>query len=325
MFVHSEVSVPHIVVRRWPSVMEWAVEVIGLRKRYKDVQAVDGISFAVAPGEVFGMLGPNGAGKTTTVETILGLRLPDAGEVRVLGMSHAREARAIRSRIGAQLQTTGMYPTHTVYEMLELFAAFFPHHAPLGDLVASVGLEEKADCQVRHLSGGQRQRLALALALVNEPDVVFLDEPTTGLDPQARHSVWDIIHSLKKEGVAVVLTTHYMDEAEQLCDRVAIIDQGKIIDTGSPASLVLEHFAHTVIEFEPWEGFELTVLQSLAGVEEAVAGDMKVTLYSSDMPASMAGLANYAGQQGKPLQQIVVRQASLEDVFLKITGRSMRG
>jgi ABC-2 type transport system ATP-binding protein len=301
-----------------------AVEVTGLRKRYAEIQAVDGLSFAVAPGEIFGMLGPNGAGKTTTIEIILGLRQADAGTVRVLGMSHDREAAAIKARIGAQLQTTGMYPTHTVREMLELFATFFPRHVPLTDLIASVGLEEKAGCQVRQLSGGQRQRLALALALVNKPEVVFLDEPTTGLDPQARHSVWEIIRSLKKEGVAVLLTTHYMEEAEQLCDRVAIIDRGKIIDMDSPASLVRKHFSHTVIELERSEEMVPDTLQSLAGVEEVVSGENWLTLYSSNMPATMAALVDHATRKGQTLQQMVVRQASLEDVFLKITGRSIR-
>jgi ABC-2 type transport system ATP-binding protein len=300
------------------------VEVSELRKRYGQVQAVDRVSFTVMPGEVLGLLGPNGAGKTSTMEIILGLRKPDSGIARILGMSHSEDSDRIKSRMGAQLQTTGMYPTHTVREMVELFAAFFPKSTQAHSLIERVGLQDKADARVKTLSGGQRQRLAIALALVNEPEVVFLDEPTTGLDPQARHSVWDLVQDLKHSGITVLLTTHYMEEAERLCDRVAILDQGRIIELDSPAALVNKHFRHIAIEFElpsgmPPEGFE-----GLRGVDNVIISDRRVTLYSADVPATMAALLDVASENGAPLQHIVVRQASLEDVFLKITGRSIR-
>ncbi|HON42651.1 MAG TPA: ABC transporter ATP-binding protein [Bacillota bacterium] len=301
--------------------LNWAVWVKDLTKRYGDVRAVDGISFGVSRGEVFGMLGPNGAGKTTTIEILLGLRTADSGDVRVLGMTHAENHRTIACAIGAQLQTTGMYPTHTVRETIQLFSDFYPEAAPLDELIDMVGLREKAGALVKNLSGGQRQRLAIAIALVNRPHVVFLDEPTTGLDPQARRALWDMILSLKASGTTVLLTTHYMEEAEQLCDRVAIVDRGKIVD--SPAALINKHFKHIAIEFEAPPGAEVDAhdLRSLPGVANVVVDGGKVTLYSSDVPATMASLLGAASHS---LRHMVVRQATLEDVFLKITGRSMR-
>ncbi len=303
--------------------LNWAVWVKDLKKRYGDVRAVDGISFSVSPGEVFGMLGPNGAGKTTTVEILLGLRTADSGDVRVLGMTHAEDHRRIASMIGAQLQTTGMYPTHTVREMIELFSAFYPKAAQVDELMDMVSLREKAGAHVKHLSGGQRQRLAIAIALVNCPQVVFLDEPTTGLDPQARRALWDMILSLKASGTTVLLTTHYMEEAEQLCDRVAIIDRGQIVEMDSPAALINKYFEHIAIEFEtpPDAAVDADSLQSLPGVANVAADGRKVTLYSSDVPVTMASLLGTASHS---LKHMVVRQATLEDVFLKITGRSMR-
>jgi ABC-2 type transport system ATP-binding protein len=303
--------------------LNWAVWVKDLTKRYGDVRAVDGISFGVSRGEVFGMLGPNGAGKTTTIEILLGLRTADSGDVRVLGMTHAENHRTIACAIGAQLQTTGMYPTHTVRETIQLFSDFYPEAAPLDELIDMVGLREKAGALVKNLSGGQRQRLAIAIALVNRPHVVFLDEPTTGLDPQARRALWDMILSLKASGTTVLLTTHYMEEAEQLCDRVAIVDRGKIVEMDSPAALINKHFKHIAIEFEAPPGAEVDAhdLRSLPGVANVVVDGGKVTLYSSDVPATMASLLGAASHS---LRHMVVRQATLEDVFLKITGRSMR-
>jgi ABC-2 type transport system ATP-binding protein len=298
----------------------WAKD---LKKRYGDVKAVDGISFGVSPGEVFGMLGPNGAGKTTTIEILLGLRTADSGDVRILGMTHPEDHRRIASVIGAQLQTTGMYPTHTVREMIQLFSDLYSEAAPVDELMDMVGLREKAGAFVRNLSGGQRQRLAIAIALVNRPAVVFLDEPTTGLDPQARRALWDMILSLKASGTTVLLTTHYMEEAEQLCDRVAIVDRGQIVEMDSPAALINKYFKHIAIEFESPPGAEVDAasLRSLPGVANVAADGRKVTLYSSDVPATMASLLGTASHS---LKHMVVRQATLEDVFLKITGRSMR-
>ena len=304
-------------------VLNWAVWVKDLKKRYGDVKAVDGISFGVSPGEVFGMLGPNGAGKTTTIEILLGLRTADSGDVRILGMTHPEDHRRIASVIGAQLQTTGMYLTHTVREMIQLFSDFYSEAAPVDELMDMVGLCDKAGALVKNLSGGQRQRLAIAIALVNRPAVVFLDEPTTGLDPQARRSLWDLIRSLKASGTTVLLTTHYMEEAEQLCDRVAIVDRGRIVEMDSPAALINKYFKHIAIEFESPPGAEVDAasLRSLPGAANVAADGRKVTLYSSDVPTTMASLLGTASHS---LKHMVVRQATLEDVFLKITGRSMR-
>jgi ABC-2 type transport system ATP-binding protein len=230
--------------------MNPAIEVLGLKKHYPaargtsggEVRAVNGVSFTVATGEIFGLLGPNGAGKTTTVECLLGLRQPDAGEVRLLGMEHATQSQAIRARLGVQLQTTGLLPQLTVQEQVSLFARLFPRALSTADVVRRVGLQDKSRTATKSLSGGQKQRLAVALALINDPDVIFLDEPTTGLDPQARRGLWDVVRELKHTGKTVLLTTHYMEEAEQLCDRVAVMDQGHIIELDSPPALINKHF-----------------------------------------------------------------------------------
>jgi ABC-2 type transport system ATP-binding protein len=212
-----------------------AIEVRDLKKRYGDTQAVDGVSFSVGQGEIFGMLGPNGAGKTTTTEILEGLRPPDSGEVQVLGMDVAREPQKIKERIGVQLQTTALYPRLTVREVLDLFATFYRgEKRTTDDLVGMMNLGEKQNTQSKDLSGGQRQRLSVALALINKPEILFLDEPTTGLDPQARRSLWEVIRSVNREGTTVFITTHYMDEAQTLCQRVAVVDGGRIIAQGSP-------------------------------------------------------------------------------------------
>jgi ABC-2 type transport system ATP-binding protein len=224
-----------------------AIEVIGLRKRYGAVQAVDGISFTVRRGEVFGMLGPNGAGKTTTVEIIEGLRPADSGRVTVLGLDVARQPRAVKERVGVQLQTPALLPRLTVRELVALFASFYRTARSPDEVIALVGLEESGDRLAGTLSGGQTQRLSLALALVNRPEIVFLDEPTTGLDPQARLSLWGLIERVRAEGTTVVLTTHYMEEAERLCDRVAIIDRGRIVALDAPRALIAAHFQETAI------------------------------------------------------------------------------
>src|SRR5690349_11804183 len=204
------------------------VRVRALVKRYGEIRAVDGIDFDVMPGEVFGLLGPNGAGKTTTVEILEGLRPPDGGQAIVLGIDVAKGVEALKPRIGVSLQTASMYPKLTVVEVIDLFRSFYSRARPTDELVEALGLGERRGAQTRELSGGQRQRLAVALALVNDPELIFLDEPTTGLDPAARRSLWDRVAALKNEGRTIVMTTHYMEEAEQLCDRVAIMDHGRI-------------------------------------------------------------------------------------------------
>jgi ABC-2 type transport system ATP-binding protein len=304
--------------------MNAAIEVLDLRKRYGDVVAVDGVSFQVAPGEVFGLLGPNGAGKTTTVECLLGLRTQDSGTVRLLGMEHGWDSGALKARLGAQLQTTGFLPRLTVREQLGLFAALFPAALPVDQLLDRVGLREKAKAQTKSLSGGQRQRLALAVALVNDPDVIFLDEPTTGLDPQARRGLWDIVRQVQAAGKAVLLTTHYMEEAEQLCDRVAIMDRGKVIGLDSPAALINRYFKETAIELVPTNGSDRSRLAGLPAVGQTASQNGHVTVYSSDVPRTMAGLFQMVSDGSFSFKDLAVRQATLEDLFLKLTGRRIR-
>ena len=221
----------------------------GLRKRYADVVAVDGLDLEIAPGECFGLLGPNGAGKTTTIEICEGLLEQDEGDVSVLGMSWARDEKALRERLGIQLQETQLGEKLTVTETLRLFRSFYKRGSDINQVIARVQLEEKRDARVGKLSGGQKQRLALACSIIGDPELLFLDEPTTGLDPQSRRQLWDLIEEFKATGKTVVLTTHYMDEAEVLCDRVAIVDHGKVIALGSPAQLIESLGAEHVVEF----------------------------------------------------------------------------
>jgi ABC-2 type transport system ATP-binding protein len=300
-----------------------AIEVHGLRKRYGPVQAVDGMSFTVARGEVFGMLGPNGAGKTTTVEIIEGLRTADGGRVTVLGYDVARQGRRVKERIGVQLQAPTLLPRLTVRELLDLFGSFFRTMRPPEDLIRLVGLEEQRDRLVGTLSGGQAQRLSVAIALVNRPEIVFLDEPTTGLDPQARVNLWELIETIRAEGTTVFLTTHYMEEAERLCDRVAIVDHGRIVALDRPRALIAAHFHETAIIFR-LAAAPLAELGRLDGVRGVRADGDEVTLYSDAVPATMAALLAFARGRAMTLDNLYVRGATLEDVFLKVTGRRLR-
>ena len=300
-----------------------AIEVHDLRKVYNGVPAVDGIGFEVAEGEIFGLLGPNGAGKTTTVECIEGLRTPDSGSITVLGRLQGR-ANGIKQRIGIQLQTTGLYPLLTVRELLELFGSFYQRTLPADELIALVSLEEKRDTRSKDLSGGQRQRLSLALALVNDPELLFLDEPTTGLDPQSRRQIWTIVKNLQGRGKTVLLTTHYMEEAQALCGRVAVMDGGKIIALDSPQELIATHFETTAVEFEDRNSAALDMLQALVGVVQAKRDGGLVTLYSRDTPRTMEGLLAAARADQLHFDDLRVRSATLEDVFLKLTGRRIR-
>jgi len=301
-----------------------AVVVSGLRKTYGRTVAVDGLDLAVERGQVFGMLGPNGAGKTTTVEILVGLRTRDAGEAWVLGMDPARQGRELRSRIGVQLQVRGLYPRLTVRETVRLFASFYKRTAQIDDVIEQVGLTAKARTMVRALSGGQVQRLGVALAMVNDADLVFLDEPTTGLDPQARRGLWDVIRGIRSRGKTVFLTTHYMDEAERLCDKVAVMDHGKIIAFGSPSDLISEHFQEQAIEFSNSVSADKEKLEKLPGVTRARFAENSATLYTRDVPATMSALMQLATGGGMHIDDVVVRRATLEDVFLKLTGRRIR-
>ncbi len=300
------------------------IQVQDLRKYYGDTRAVDGVNFTVGSGEVFGMLGPNGAGKTTTVECIEGLREPDSGFIEVLGMRQGPDRLKIKAHIGVQLQTTGLYPKLSVRELLNLFASFYDNPLPVPGLIDLIGLKDKERTRSKDLSGGQRQRLSLALALVGDPAVIFLDEPTTGLDPQARRAVWDVIRDLRSQGKTVVLTTHYLEEAEQLCDRVAVIDHGQIIELDRPSALIARYFEESAIEFTSSAAWPMEQLNQLSAVKNSLREDGHVVVYSSDVPRTLAGLFVLSSSLGLSLEEITVRSATLEDVFLKLTGRRIR-
>jgi len=301
-----------------------ALRIRGLRKAFPRVIAVAGVDLEVAKGEVFGLLGPNGAGKTTTLEIIEGLTTADAGEIEILGLTWSEHGREIRSRIGVQLQSTSLFNKITPREALDLYGSYYPRCRPTAELLALVQLEEKADAHHITLSGGQQQRLALALALVNDPELVFLDEPTTGLDPQARRSLWEVVRRMKGEGRTVVLTTHYMDEAEALCDRLAIMDHGRVIATGTPISLIAELAIPSVVELTfdgpaPEPG---TFSERLGQAVER-RGDLW-EIPTPDPKALLPRLLEAAEGSTVPFQQVHIRRATLEDVFLHRTGRSLR-
>ena len=300
------------------------IEVQDLRKTYGDVKAVDGVSFSVEVGEVFGMLGPNGAGKTTTVEILEGLRPRDSGAVRVLGLDPGREQRDLKRQIGVQLQQVALYPRLRVVEVIELFASFYGRAGVADHLVALLGLEERRRAFVKDLSGGQQQRLSVALAMVNDPPMIFLDEPTTGMDPQARRSLWETIEQFKAQGRTVLLTTHYMEEAERLCDRVAVMDHGHIIAVDAPEGLVRAHFAEDAIEFTQRNGMASDEIERLPAVVNASVQADRVSMFSDDVPTSMAALLQLGQERGEPIQNLRLRRATLEDVFLKLTGRTLR-
>jgi ABC-2 type transport system ATP-binding protein len=300
------------------------IEVRDLHKSYGEVRAVQGVSFTVERGEVFGMLGPNGAGKTTTVEILEGLRTRDAGDVRVLSLDPDRAGRAIKARIGVQLQQVALYPRLTVTEVIELFASFYGRSGVAAELVELMGLGERQDARVEHLSGGQQQRLSVALAAVNEPEIVFLDEPTTGMDPQGRRSLWAVIERFRAEGRTVFLTTHYMEEAERLCDRVAVMDHGQIIALDAPGRLVRDHFEDDAVEFAQSDGLTTAELGALPGASSATVEGDRLVVFTQDVPQTMGALLALSKDRRVPLDDLTVRRASLEDVFLKLTGRTLR-
>ena len=293
-----------------------AVEVRHVSKRFGSVRAVDGVSLAVERGEIFGLLGPNGAGKTTMIEMVTGLLQPDSGAVRILGHDMCRRAAVVRQRMGVQFQTTALFDMLTVHETLTLFGRFYRHAAPEG-IIARLGLAQKSQARVATLSSGQRQRLALGIALVNDPDVVILDEPTAGLDPDIRRHVWEVIDDLRSRGKAVLMTTHYVEEAERLCDRVALMHSGRLVVEGSPRELIRQHFQLTAVclGVSPLSADELRRLPSVASVQ---IDDGVVTVYSREVAATIASLQAMAAGPAD-LCDLNVRPATLEDVVLKLT------
>ncbi|MBC7318371.1 ABC transporter ATP-binding protein [Candidatus Bipolaricaulota bacterium] len=293
-----------------------------LRKSYGPVRAVDGVSFSVEAGTIFALLGPNGAGKTTTVEILEGLRVPDSGEIELFGEKVTKVGPAQKARMGVLLQEGSFEPYLRVREVLELFRTFFPKSREPEELLDLVGLKEKRKALVRTLSGGQKQRLALAVALLNDPELLFLDEPTAGLDPQARRHIWDILRDLRAQGKTVFLTTHYMEEAEALADWVCIMDHGRIIAEGTPAELVSRFGPATFVEFElPPPAFpEL----SDRFPQKVRQDGEKAVLQIEDLAQDLSALLSWASSRGLSLRNLLVRQPNLEDVFLALTGRRLR-
>jgi ABC-2 type transport system ATP-binding protein len=307
-----------------PVASDVVISVRGLVKRYGDLEAVAGIDFEVGRGEVFGLLGPNGAGKTTTVEILEGLRSPDGGEVTVLGYDVRRDVDRLKPRIGVSLQTASMYPKLTVTELIDLFRSFYQRTRPTAELIDALELGERRHAQSQVLSGGQRQRLAVALALVNDPELVFLDEPTTGLDPAARRSLWDLIRGFRADGRTVLLTTHYMEEAEILCDRIAIMDHGRILEQDTPDALVSRHFHDRAVRFDQVDGIERDELGALPAVVSVSADDDEMLVYTRDVGPTISALLGLADERGLELKNLGIRRATLEDVFLALTGRALR-
>ena len=301
-----------------------AVRVVDVHKRYGAIQAVDGVSFEVARGEVFGLLGPNGAGKTTTVEMLEGLRAPDSGLLEVLGIDVARNPDDLKQRVGVTLQTAELYPKLTVVEVLDLFRSFYKRSLPTDQLIEFLDLGERRTAQTRQLSGGQRQRLAVALALVNDPEVLFLDEPTTGLDPAARRSLWDLVQKLQTQGKTILLTTHYMEEAEVLCDRLAIMDHGRILALGTVNELVAKRFKDRSVRFDRIEALSDDQLKALPGVESIKHDDGETVLYTQDVPATIGGVLAATEALGVEPGNLGIRRPTLEDLFLDLTGRALR-
>jgi ABC-2 type transport system ATP-binding protein len=301
-----------------------ALCVRGLRKSYKDVVAVDGLDLEVRSGECFGLLGPNGAGKTTTIEICEGLTEPDAGEVEVLGMRWQTDGPRLRQRLGIQLQETLLSEKLTVLETIRLFRSFFNSGPSAQDVIALVQLEEKQKSRVGGLSGGQKQRLALACALVGDPDLLFLDEPTTGLDPQARRQLWELIEEFKLAGRTIVLTTHYMDEAERLCDRVAIMDHGKTIAMGTPRELIVSIGVEHMVEFSAAKGLDVAPLGGIEGVRDVRTENGSVQMQVTELHRAVPALLGELTRQGVALTELRTHSASLEDVFVALTGRHLR-
>jgi ABC-2 type transport system ATP-binding protein len=299
---------------------------VGLVKRYGSVIAVDALDLLVERGECFGLLGPNGAGKTTTIEILEGLLTPDAGEVSVLGLRWTRDSVALRPRLGIQLQETQLADKLTVGETLSLFRSFYPDGPSVDELLETVELSSKRDSWVSKLSGGQKQRLSVACALAGRPELLFLDEPTTGLDPQSRRQLWAVLERFRRGGGTILITTHYMDEAHALCDRVAIMDHGKLIALGTPRELVASLGAEHMVEFAVGSGGlpARADLSTLPGVRDVRVNDGHTALATSELHSTVPALLDLLRRHDAALTQLGTHSATLEDVFVHLTGRQLR-
>jgi ABC-2 type transport system ATP-binding protein len=303
-----------------------ALAIRGLHKSYGDVHAVSALDLTVSNGECFGLLGPNGAGKTTTIEICEGLLEADAGDVEVLGLTWSKHERALRQQLGIQLQETQLSEKLTVQETVRLFRSFYPSGRSVDDVIGLVQLDEKRAARVGTLSGGQKQRLAIACAVVGDPRLLFLDEPTTGLDPQSRRQLWDLINQFRAEGRTIVLTTHYMDEAERLCDRVAIVDQGKVIALDTPRRLIASLGAEHVVSFklEDGQSADDAALGALDGVTLVRREQDRTELTSMELRRTVPALLAHLERNGLRLRELGTHSATLEDVFVSLTGRHLR-
>ena len=299
------------------------IHVDGIRKTYRATVAVDEVSFDVREGEIFGLIGPNGAGKTTTMECVEGLRTPDRGTISILGLNPFRDVYALQERIGVQLQQAQLQKRIKVWEAVDLWAALYPRAVDGNRLLDQLGLQEKRDTWFMNLSGGQRQRLFIALALINDPEVVFLDELTTGLDPQARRAIWDLVRDIRARGKTVFLTTHLMEEAERLCDRVAIIERGRVIDIGTPVELVQRHCPERTVFLVTDDPRAAERLGAIAGVDDVTRDESGYTIRGRGTDV-VSDVIQCLSENGIRVTDFRTMLPSLEDVFLTLTGRSIR-
>lgn len=295
-----------------------------LKKSYPDVQAVDGLDLIIGSGECFGLLGPNGAGKTTTIEILEGLTEPDSGDVQIFGMRWRSDERELREKIGISLQETQLNEKLTVYETARLFRSFYRSGPDPDDLLKSLALDEKRNARVGKLSGGQKQRLAVACALAGDPDILFLDEPTTGLDPQSRLQLWDVVAKFRRKGGTVLLTTHYMDEAERLCDRIAIVDHGRLIALGTPAELIAKLDAANIIEFTTDPPMAAEAMDGLPGCRGCRPHRDAWQLHVDSLADSVPQVLAIIERSGAKLKTLSTHAATLEDLFVSLTGRDLR-
>lgn len=306
---------------------EICITVKDLYKSFGKVKAVDGISFEVEKGKIFGLLGPNGAGKSTTIETLIGLHSRDRGKIKILGLDPEKDKEKLQEKIGVQLQSPALFEKLKIKELVTLFASFYQNPFAIEESIKMVGLMSKKDEYVESLSGGQKHRLAVALAILSNGEIIFLDEPTTGLDPQSRRNLWGVIKKLKNLGKTIFITTHYMEEAEKLCDELIIIDQGKVITQGTPAQLIEKYFAEDTIEFvnPSFEEEEIGALAALVQVTgQKLTENENILLYTMDAGPTIAALFEYSKKVGKPIKNLNLRKPTLEDLFIKLTGKEIR-